>query len=288
MYLCKLESGSDSEKKKIDHMFNYKNKKMKKLNLFGIVFLMAIGMLTSCLGEGSNSSSGTAIGVIRTDFRTFTNVLDISEYESFSSPAFGNMSEGSCCIVAYTLNYDLPENSTEMVKTNGYYTVTVAQKEEIEQFYMAYSLTDTTRLLDHEMPIINPVYENAGQYVKGRLFIAHLVKQPEDQKTAYHLSYDPQFTDIKEGSNGNRIYDVFLRATVVAEGSKTSEERLSELYAYNMSNYFNEVANMEDGLGKKTFDIRFNYVSDIKDGTDMVWKQSNTFSMSVADILPDE
>lgn len=261
---------------------------MKKVKVFGAILMMAVLMFTSCLGDGNNSITRTNAGVIRMDSKTFRNVMDLSEYESIYSPAFANMTPGACCYAYYELDYDLAENSNEMVKANGYYTVTVMQKEEVDQFYMLNSLTDTTKLMVKETPITNPVYENGGSYVKGRLFITHQIKQPEDQKTVYNLSYDPQFENIEKGTSGNRTYDIFLRATINSEGSKTSEEKLYS-YAYNMDDFFKRVANIEKGLGNKTFDIRFNYVSAIDTAKNvMTWKKSDGLSLYVETILPEE
>lgn len=261
---------------------------MKNVKVFGAILMMAILMFTSCLGDGSNSYTRTSVGVIGYS-KNYQKVLQLSEYESIYSAYFSDYQEGDCCYAHYELDLDLPENNSEIVNANGYYTVKVSQKGKFDQYAMSYNMTDTTKLLPNETPITHPVYDNGAQYVKGRLFVTHQFVQLEKQQTNWEISYNPDFNDIPKNNNtGNNIYDVFLRATITTAGSGTKGDGFPT-NAYNMTNYFNTVANREKSAGNKTFDIRFNYVSEIDTAKNlMTWKQSNALSMYVEAILPEK
>lgn len=265
-------------------MFNFYEKKMKKVSLFGAFILMAVVMFTSCLGEGSNTSSGTLIGVVRFDSeKLFKNVLDVSEYEHLYSVAFGGMVEGDCYFVSYELDMDDPENQSESLQNNGCYTIKVLDKQQITKFNLQSLLTDTTKLLTNEIPVKNPVYGNSSLYIKGKFFLSHQIDEPSDQKTTWNLSYDPTNMVVEE--NDNRIYDLFIRAT--NSGTQTKAEKYNT-YAYDMGYYLKQVANTEKNLKNEKFYLRFNYVSEIKGDTAIVWKASEKLETSVEMIIPSE
>jgi hypothetical protein len=245
---------------------------------------MAIMMFTSCLEEGTDSDSISDVGVIDS-LSSPGKVMYLSENIYIYSEAgeFADYKNGDCCYVTYALNGD-----SAMFSTNGYYTVQVLESGKIDQYDLLSGLTDTSKLLPNETAIINPVYGNEGRYVKGRLFIRQQLNSLQNQQTCWNLSYVPDFNDVEKGSNGYRIYDVFLRATITTEGSGTSGSDYVT-NAYNMSDYFDSVANIEKNLGNEAFNIRFNYVSAIDTvNSRMTWKQSSGVSILVETILPEE
>lgn len=232
--------------------------------------LAATVMLTSCLDGGSNSQSGTTVGVVRLDTKTMKHVLDhstpIVPYSPFYSPHFNNVKEGACFWVYYDLNLDAPENASNVVKTNGYYTVTVREKAELDQYaIMKFTDTgapDTAKMLEKEVALANPNYQIMG-YVKGYLFVGHALKQPTDQKNYWFLTYNADNMVKEEG--GERIYDVFLRAKVKTPGTK-SETDMMVANAYQIKDYLETAARDEQSKGNTRFYLRFNYASSVKDG----------------------
>jgi hypothetical protein len=241
--------------------------------------------LTSCLEGGGNSITNQAVGVVRLEQNTFKNVLDVSAYESFYSPAFGNMDAGTCCYIYYELDFELPENSAEMIAANGYYTVTVLDKSEINRYPMLPAADTSAIALPDEMPLIAPVDQAGGYvYVKGILFLAHHFKAPDGQITDWKLSYDWQNPYVSE-EEGN-IYNVYLRATVKMPSSKTPEEKY-ESCAYDVKTFIESAAQREKGLGKDVVALRFNYVSEIGDDGTVVWSKSDKLDLSVQTIIPE-
>jgi len=262
--------------------------KMKK-NAFckGIVaacmVVAAMMMLSSCLEGGGNKMTDTTAGVIRFDDNTFKNVLDVSEYESLYAPTFDNMAEGACCFVYYELDFEDPENTSEMVAAHGYYWVTIMDKAEVERFYMLSSLDTSSVALEKELAVTNPVYQVNG-YVKGVLFVTHQLVMAEDQKITWRLSGDYQ--NPAKDDSGSNVYDVYLRAVERIESSKTHEESYAT-YAYDMKYFFQNAARAEKALGKDRVAIRFNYVSKIEDGVATWDKISDPYEFSLELLLPE-
>lgn len=268
---------------------------MKKMNVFGTIFIMAVLMLASCLEEGTDSETRSDIGVIGYS-KTSKKVMYLSENECIYSEvkdseeeAFSDYEEGDCCYATFAYDGNDPANSSSMLSTNGYYTVKVLENKNIDQYNMLSGLTDTSKLLLNETAITNALYEKGGRYVKGRLFIKQQINSLDKQQTSWNLSYDPDFDNIENETDGHRIYDVFLRATIESKGTTGTSTAIYPINAYNISDYYKKVANIEKELGNDTIHIRFNYVSAIDTTKNsMTWKQSDGLSLLVKTILPEE
>ncbi|MDR1332272.1 MAG: hypothetical protein LBK07_09240 [Tannerella sp.] len=245
---------------------------------------LAATMLSSCLEGGGNTTSGQVVGVVRFDLNSGKNVLDISAYDSFHSLAFSNKEEGTCCYVYYELDYEDPENTAEKIAANGYYTVTVLAQEEINRFYMLSEADTVSVALPNETPLKDPVPQIGG-YVKGILFLGHLLNARPKQVTDWRLSYDREHMSVDE--NGENVYDVYLRATIRSEGTTTAED-MYETSAYDMTPYIENAARLEKNLGKDKVSIRVNYVSDINDDGTVVWdRAANKIDLGVQMIIPE-
>lgn len=253
---------------------------MKKISLLGVFFMMTVMLFTSCLGDGSNMVEREEVGVVTVHDKTFEKVLDVGGGIYFRAPDFDIVNEGVCYYVYYRLDYDLPENANPT--TAGYYTVTILRKEEFERHGMALSITDTSKVIENELPIKNPVYQ-LFRYYKDRLFLGHLINQPKNQQNYWDLSYDYQNMVTEE--NGMRTYELYIRASVRSESSNSPEDQL-KLCAYEASNFFRAAANNEKNEGESTLYFRFNYVSEIKDGK-ITWAKTDRIPISVTLILPE-
>jgi len=259
---------------------------MKKWSLIltsAVLWITAMSVCTSCLDGGKNTRSDYTIGIVRFDTKTFRNVLDIPDSQgtvAFYSPAFENMQEGACCYVLFELDLNAPENDPTVLQANGYYTVVISYKEEIDRYSMSSYLTDTTTALPDETAIVSPVYSVLG-YMNGVLFVIHQLKKPSDQRTSWNLSYDPQNMMLDE--SGKHVYNVYLRATVRIPSTKSPEDS-SELCAYDMKYFMESVAQKEKDAGSSTFYIRYNYASEITDEA-VTWSSSDLI-VGVSDVLP--
>ena len=226
-----------------------------------IMFFVSLLLFASCMGEGSNTATGTLYGVVRMDNNTLKKVLDVNEYESLYSPTIlNNRDLGACLFVYYEVDYDLPDNSPENIEANGYLTVTYMQVlVEGERQDMWYNM-DTSNILHNEVAINDPASEGVFAYVKGRGFFWSVVTIPSDQKMSWYLSCDIQNVE----KNEHKTYDVFLRCTAEDVGTKPIEQE-GFLNAYNMKLFLETIARQEKDLGSGNFTLRINYVSAVND-----------------------
>ena len=261
---------------------------MKKISLLGAFFMMAVMLFTSCLGEGSNEDTRKAVGIVRFDSQSSKFVLDTSPFGTVYSPVFNSpemaYNEGACYLLELTVNYDLPENSPEAINSNGFYTVIVNWKYEVDR-YAIYggSSIDTSTVLTNEIPIIDPLLSIDG-YVKGVLFFQHGVEKSDDQSISCRLTYDMESMFTEEGQE--RIYDVFLRATKNTEGTKTPS-KAAIASAYDMKYYLESAARKEADEKNTRVNLRLNYASEIKDGK-ITWKKTEKIPIDVTLILPNQ
>ena len=262
---------------------------MKKLSLQHVILLcVSLMLFASCMGEGSNRESGYIVGVVRLHEVSGIKVLYIDDYNSLYSIAFANTNLDACLQVYYELDYDLPENSYDNLIANGYYTVTILDKMELDPFVMSYSLTDTSRVLNNELPITEPLYNrDIIAYIKGWSFICNVIELPEGQEMSWDLSCD--MSDYVKEENNQRKYDVFLRSYLKPGATASTKSNITAypVNAYNMRSYMDRIARDEKALGSTSFTIRFNYPSKIEDDV-ITWSSVESNAISVDVVIPEE
>ena len=266
---------------------------MKRLNFKGVVlFFVSLLLFASCLGEGRNVQSGSTYGVTRYDYLKGINLLDVTETESFYSIRF-NLSEGgiivpiddACFLVSYELDYDLPENSTESVVANGYYTVTIYDRLELDKLQIFSSLGDTSKALTNEVAIVNPIVDNYFTYIKGKSFVVSTVEVPSDQKMNWSLSYDYNNMVSTEGSA--TYCDVYLRATIRGYAGTNLKDKISFANAFDMEYYLKAATNKVNELGKSEFKLRFYYPSIINDEGQITWGAQYSQDLYVSSFISE-
>ena len=260
-------------------------RKMKKMNLQHVIMcFVSLWLFISCIGEGPNTMTDYAVGVVREkDFTT--NVLDVNNGFSYYSSLFANKMPGDCFWIYYELDYDDPQNSYETATANGYYKINVLSMAEVERFGISYEVTDTTTALYNEVALLEAVMEGECAYVKGMLFIWNALYIPSDQELNWDLSCDME--NVVPGEYlGQRAYDVFLRSTL-SSSSTNSPENVAMINAFYMKNFLERVAQEERKSEHTSFKLRFNYVSDIKDGQ-LTWATQYSNDILVETILSAE
>jgi hypothetical protein len=261
---------------------------MKKLGLFFIGLLMCSLSLTSCL-EGGNVIQGDEVGVL--GYNKNLALVMKTPWGDISSPALNNpdLMLGECYYFLYSLDYELPENASNMVEANGYYTVSILDWVELPKYYLTPYLTDTATLYGNEIAIKDGFYNSS--YVSGYLFISQSVTQRSDADLRWDLSYD-YATMQPTVEDGRRYYDLYVRATVVKEGTK-SETDIGYINAYYMDSYLSDVAAMEKSyLGSSynenssVFYLRVHYVTGIDKETQELKWESKTNGIAIYHLLP--
>ena len=248
-------------------------KEMKNFGLFLVASLISVFCLSSCL-EGNSVSEGQAFGVLDIGDKTPRPVLS-STAGPFYSASLNSLDLGGCYYVYYSLDSDLPENAPAVVEANGYYTVSILDYLEVPKYYLRSYLTDTSEVRYGEMPVLDAMGVQA--FVENNLFIIQTAKHPDDLELEWEMSYDDA-TMLPTIEGEKRYYDIFIRATKTNSSDGTASDK-QHINAYYFGNYLKIAADKEKtSLGSgynasySKLPIRFNYVSEIKGDTALVWK----------------
>lgn len=252
---------------------------MKAFKLIGVSAAAALLLLTSCLGETSNSTSGTTFAVGATSDKTYKTILNTPSGAIYSPTLMAKVTDGACYSVSFEVNFDTPENAN--AATNGYYTATIAGLDEISKGQAVYyNVPDTAKLLVDEIPLTNAgVIERMGWYVDKHLFFAGAYNGLKGQKNTWTLYWDRS----KEPVTIDNVitYSLFLRAVKVSDGEGTSVTSFSDMRAYNIGSEIERISNSMSS-DTKQFNLKVNYLNNIneKDSADLTWK-SVTLPMPV-------
>jgi hypothetical protein len=246
-----------------------------------ILGLLSVLILVSCLSGGENVSSGSSIGVLTVDEKSGKSILS-TPYGPLYSGIFADESLGTCWYVQYTIDFGIPENSSPLLGTNGYYTATVTAKEELPRYEISGVLVDTSLALPNETAVISGVSGILGS-VNGIWFLTHSLSASADQRTAWSLSYAG--SDMWREESGRHIYNIYLRATIRLAGEK-SPERTEVACAYAVQSFMESAATREKSVGSASFYVRFNYVTSIDEDGKLVWAYHDE-EILVSNVLPE-
>ncbi len=248
-------------------------KRMNKMMAWTAAALLLTCVATSCLKGGSNSLESTTVGIMRRA-KDGRMVMDNPyPYGAFYAPELAAMNEGAGVLVHFTLDRDAAENSASVIKAKGYCTVKISWMAEVEKYRISAftdpGAPDTSKAMKDEVVVKNPANLVRG-YVRGYLFMEHVVNQPSDQRNEWYLTYDP---DAKpEMRARGRTYKLYLRTAKRTAGSKPAVD-IAANCAYSAKNYLEQIARKERAAGNnEVFYICFHYVSAIKDGVP-VWSE---------------
>ena len=258
---------------------------MKKTNLQNVsVFFVSLLLFVSCIGEGRNAEVNETVCVVSAK-DIFTNVLDLPDGRSFYSSIFANKTPGDCFWIYYELDHDDPLNSDESVLVNGYYQISLLAYDEIKSYGISYEVTDTTTVLNGEVAILEAIANEWYSYVKGMFFVVSALNIPSDQEVYWDLSCDMDNV-VAEEYLGQRVYNVYLRSQVYSSSTESSKD-VGMYNAFNMRFFLEKVAQEEKKLGRSSFKLCFNYVSEIKDEK-LTWAKQYSSNILVDYIFPVE
>lgn len=245
---------------------------MKAFKLIGGCAAATLLLLTSCLGESSNTTSKTTFAVGSTSDKTFKTILNTPVGPIYSAALASNVVDGACYLVGFEIDFDSPENAN--ANTNGYYTATASGLEEIVKGTpMFYNIPDTAKLIEKEIALENAgFFPEHGAYVDGYLFMGGTYNGLKDQKNGWTLYWDrsSEPTTVE----GVPTYSLFLRATKVLDGTGSTSTSITETRAYDVKAVLESVNKAEAAKGSTKFNLKINYLNNIneKDPTDLTWK----------------
>ena len=256
---------------------------MKKLFLGSLLAVCAL-LMTSCLDGGSNERSGVGYGVIgySETFKPVIKTGGVPFYAVEVANAF-NKTEieiNDCCVFYYTLNSDIPENSSESLAANGYYTVSVTQYADIPKGYANSFVDDTATIIQNEMTTMSIDMSNTGILTDKNINMLFLSTIHEnyfkDQKQELRLSYNRD--QEPETVNGDKVYNLFLRV-IKTEGDKSISSTQQLINAFDMNRFIQDFQYKEEQDSKKSLKYRINFANSFtKDSTQINWKASEVLT----------
>ena len=264
---------------------------MKKLILRSVVlFFVSLLLLTSCIDGRGNISQGQAFGIVRVvrddNDSVKIKLLDVTVSDiPFYSIRFKEANDDNCFFVSYEYNEDLEANSIKNVEACGYLTVDIYDKIDVDKWLVSSVLSDTSKVLTDEAPLVEVLWNGDFAYLKGKIFLISTLQMSSDQKMNWDLSYD--IDNMSSEEYGRRYYNVFLRSTIRTQ-STYSKEKISVANAFEMKDYMETIAKKEKELGASAFKIRFNYLAEINENGQMKWDYQDTKDIPVVRILSEQ
>lgn len=251
---------------------------MKKFGFFAAALGSAALMLTSCLGETTNSQSVVNVpglieigGSSSTGYQTLINVGDVRIYSSVLNNR--GFTTGDCVISSFEVDYSSDENANAAAL--GYYNATVSACDKVDKYNLE-SLTlpaDTTTLLANEVAVdgsVNPLYMQS--YIKGYQFLWSNITLGKDQDVTWHIYADMNNLEPIDEENGINTYALFLRAVQSREASDNTTSKVLTCNAFYTRNYMDAINNKEKNEGNNHFLTRIYYVKSIDSKTNKpVW-----------------
>ena len=242
---------------------------MKKRGILATAICSALVLLTSCLGETTNSQRLSGMpGVVYTSdaLSGYKTLVDIGSFPIYSATIDGQFSPGDCVVTSFEVDYSSAENAT--ASTQGYYNVSFSACEKIDKDnFRSLSLpTDTTMMLTGELPINNSVegmYMHS--YVRGHQFLWPSINLMKDQTAKMQLYVDMSKVEACDEEEGLNCYSMFLRAVEYHQATDDDKTLTLMPCAFNVQAYIDRVNSIEKNEGNDYYLIRVYFVKEFKD-----------------------
>jgi len=262
---------------------------MKNFGRYLTSLLLCVFLLSSCI-KGSNVRDGVGYGLLAWGGSNgFTPVLKspLGIFSGSNVIALVNNLElnvGDCYVFSYRIDYDQPENSASVVETNGYQTITLIDYVMLPTYNFNSYFPDISYISSDEIPLVKAC--NGIDFFEGYLFMAQVARHPDDWKLTWEINYDPD-TMMPTEEDGQRYYDVYVRARAQSKSEKTTMSELTYTNVYYVDDYLTLAANQErkDNPSATQFKVRFFYISDIDEETNTATWSHDQVDFSVEGFL---
>lgn len=255
--------------------------KMKMCKIWTVMAIAVVTLLTSCLGESSTKEESFDVPGVVCVYKNKYMIKTLRGY-IYSSALISQalVSDGDCVLVSFQYDSSLPENANSA--ENGYVTVTLYEVTSLSKGYVD-TQTDTETLLTNEFALKKAVmysYWPYADYQLGNLFLTSSYMANKEQKNSWGLYLDPnQEPEPATGENGN-VYIAYMRAVATAVGSTPASDAYTP-NAFNIEHFINTVNAKEKAAGKKYFQLKINYIKEIKEDGTFTWTASDLLKFEV-------
>lgn len=245
---------------------------MTRQGLYGILLLTFV-LLTSCMGDGSNSINYHRVGVVRENpMRCIYTSDEAGNIFVITSPEFENktdVKDGDCCQVNFKTNF-----SEDL--GGGVYKAEITRYDTVHVWPLHETLTDTSEVMTNERLVTLDFKKSL--YLEGRFFLqTQHTNHQADQKDVFDLSYNPD-QKVELDEDGQRIYNLYLR--VVQEGGTGDSSRWINTTAFTIDRFLEQAKVTESKEGQDVVNFKVNYALRYNaDTTACVWGATDIFTL---------
>ncbi len=245
---------------------------MKLYLRIGMLLVMLSVLFVSCTKESDPTYDVGLVPAVVTNYMNDTTHIMVAStsYGKLYATTFSSYSAGKCLLVDFS--YQPKQYGNSKVGENGYYTVSVVGTTAVDQYTALSSLSDTTKLLSNELPVVAPVYSGYAHYftcLEGFLFFPSVYLTTLAQTSSWQLSYS---TTAKNESVGS-VYNFYLRSSAsAAPDSAATDTLLLDVNAFNINDFITKA-----GITADEFYARIHYVYRINasDSSDFTWRETD-------------
>jgi hypothetical protein len=237
---------------------------MEKISLFILYSLLAVILVTSCLGDSNQQITiANQPGVV---IKSGNEVkVQLKDSIFIYSSQLSGVDNGNCLLLKYNLDYSLGVNA-DSGRQAGFFTVDLLEANGVPLYTVVNEL-DTTTMFRSER-LIKEIRQGYA-YILDRLFLytIHPVDSLQLQnlfELAYNAKKEPSGTD----GNKNPVYNLYLRVfkNPGADEQKTGTPDRLFINAFNLS----DIAAKERAAGKDSLFLKINYISSFSRDTSSI------------------
>jgi hypothetical protein len=237
---------------------------MKKISLFIPYSLLAVILVTSCLGDGNQKITiANQPGVV---IKSGTEAkVQLKDSIFIYSGQLSGVDDGDCLLLKYNLDYSLGVNA-DSGRQAGFFTVDLIETNNVPLHALLNELDTVTTFKSERL--IREIQQGHA-YILDRLFLYTL--HPVDSfqlQNLFELAYNAKREPGGLDANNNPVYNLYLRVfkNPGAEEQKTNTPDRLFINAFNLS----EIAAKEKAAGRDSLFLNINYVSSFSKDTSSI------------------
>ncbi|MCD8045015.1 MAG: hypothetical protein LUH10_18445 [Tannerellaceae bacterium] len=239
---------------------------MKAIKSVFVAALTAVVlMLTSCIGDGNTTGSGSGVGMIIVNDANKPIWYGTGDYPFYSDEIYQYyILNGDKQYLSIAYSYDLDDPQNANYTQNGYVVantqILLSESNGMVKAMAQQAILDNTLNTNEVKPGGLDIY----LFLEYKLLTAiGITNYTKDDTVYYYMTYDP---DQEPGTSGNlKVYDVYIRMIHNVTGTGSAD---ADVVVFDMNSAVNSFKQVESG---SSFYIRVNYASTIEDEEVSKW-----------------